>query len=106
MAFDSLLTFIIVVYGPGYGDLGENCNESFSGCESVFRARASVFAILILENLLIAWELKSLDKSFFRLTDEQGFWLDLWANPMLFWSVVGGAATIPICVYIVGFFPI
>jgi Ca2+-transporting ATPase len=100
MGWTSLVAFVIVVYGPGKGDLGTNCNEAFQGCDVVFRARAVVFAILILENLLIAWELKSMDKSFFNLTEGQGFWVDLWENQLLLWSVIGGALTIPICIYI------
>lgn len=33
----------------------------------VVRARSVVFVVLTLQNLLIAWELKSLDRSLFKL---------------------------------------
>ncbi|KAL8893711.1 MAG: hypothetical protein Q9192_005001, partial [Flavoplaca navasiana] len=38
----TLLTFVIIVYGPGGGDLGIDCNRYYSEtCNTVFRARAA-----------------------------------------------------------------
>ncbi|KDQ12665.1 hypothetical protein BOTBODRAFT_161550 [Botryobasidium botryosum FD-172 SS1] len=99
MGVTCLLSFVALVYGAGHGDLGENCNETFAGCESIYRARSVVFAILTFENLLVAWELKSLDRSMFDLNPGRMFWKDLWANQMLFWSVIFGFGTVPLCLY-------
>ncbi|CAE6446329.1 unnamed protein product [Rhizoctonia solani] len=100
MGVTCLLSFVMVIWGAGHGDLGEHCNKTYAGCETVFRARSVVFVILTLENLLIAWELKSLDRSLFNLYPNSNVFKDLWNNQMLFWSVIFGMATIPICLYI------
>lgn len=43
----ALLTFVIICYGPGRGNLGFDCNREYTdSCDVVFRARASVFAEL------------------------------------------------------------
>ena len=48
----TLVTFIIIVYGPGNGRLGQHCNRSYNNnsyaesCDIVFRARIAVFAEL------------------------------------------------------------
>lgn len=43
----TLFTFVIIVYGPGEGNLGHDCNRAYSdSCDVVFRARAAVFAEL------------------------------------------------------------
>ncbi|KAG8688604.1 hypothetical protein FRC09_012828 [Ceratobasidium sp. 395] len=100
MGVTCLLSFVAVVYGAGHGDLGEHCNKTYEGCEVIFRARSVVFVALTLQNLLIAWELKSLDRSLFKLYPNSNVFKDLWNNPMLFWSVIFGMATIPICLYV------
>ncbi|KAG8777451.1 hypothetical protein FRC12_000368 [Ceratobasidium sp. 428] len=100
MGVTCLLSFVAVVYGAGHGDLGEHCNKTYEGCEVIFRARSVVFVVLTLQNLLIAWELKSLDRSLFKLYPNSNVFKDLWNNPMLFWSVIFGMATIPICLYV------
>ena len=64
----TLLTFAIVVYGVGNGDLGVDCNREYSeSCAVVFRARAAVFAELTWLILVSAWEFKSLRRSMFDL---------------------------------------
>jgi hypothetical protein len=77
----------------------------------VFRARSTVFATLIIQILLYAWELKSceyssqeapadssdmciVDRSLFSLTPGRPFYKDLWANQVLFWSVLGGMVSV------------
>lgn len=67
MGVTCLLSFVALIYGAAHGDLGENCNTVYAGCESIYRARSVVFSILTFENLLVAWELKSLDRSMFNL---------------------------------------
>ncbi|KAF8705512.1 cation transport ATPase (P-type) family, partial [Rhizoctonia solani] len=100
MGVTCLLSFVTVIWGAGHGDLGEHCNKSYAGCETIFRARSVVFVTLTLQNLLVAWELKSLDRSLFNLYPNSNVFKDLWNNQMLFWSVIFGMATIPICLYV------
>lgn len=35
MGVTCLLSFVAVVYGAGHGDLGEHCNKTFEGCETI-----------------------------------------------------------------------
>ncbi|KAG8697213.1 hypothetical protein FRC09_008007 [Ceratobasidium sp. 395] len=103
MGATCLLAFVIVVYGVNGGNLGEECNRQHNGsCEPVFRARSTVFATLIFEVLFFAWELKALDRSMFSITPGRPFTKDLWANPILFWSVVIGCASVPLAIYVPG----
>ena len=105
----TLLTFVIIVYGPGDGNLGKDCNRtSNETCDVVFRARAAVFAELTWLILVAAWEFKSLRRSMFRLdpaTAEHSafpFFKDIYANRFLFWAVVIGALSVFPAVYIPG----
>jgi P-type Na+/K+ transporter len=89
-----LVAFVIVVFGVGNGDLGSNCNEIYSdSCETVFRARATVFALLTWTLLLFAWECKHFERSLFRLVPGEPIGLlnivrNVYANKFLFWSIV------------------
>ncbi|KAF9052377.1 potassium/sodium eff [Hymenopellis radicata] len=104
MGATCLLSFVIVVYGHGNGDLFRECNHSATdGCSLVFRGRSTVFATLIFQILLYALELKSFDRSLFSLTPGRAFYKDLWANKVLFFSVVGGMATVVLPIYIPSF---
>ncbi|KAI0151797.1 hypothetical protein GGR57DRAFT_513753 [Xylariaceae sp. FL1272] len=101
----TLASFVVVVYGAGNGNLGENCNKAYSeSCDTVFRARATVFAELTWLILISAWEFKDLRRSLFRLhpNDTRRFPLfaDLWANKVLFWAVLVGALSVFPVVYI------
>ena len=49
-----------------------------------------------------AWELKSFRRSLFNLTPNRAFYKDLWANRVLFWAVVLGMASVPLCIYVPG----
>ena len=109
MGVCTLLTFVIIVYGPGDGRLGQDCNRTYSeSYDVVFRARASVFAELTWLILVSAWEFKSLRRSMFSLdpvTAEGSmfpFFKDIYANGFLFWSVVIGALSVFPAVYIPG----
>ncbi|KAH6609820.1 potassium sodium efflux p-type atpase [Trichoderma cornu-damae] len=101
----TLCTFCIVIYGANGGNLGTDCNTTFSeACVPVFRARAATFAELTWLILISAWEFKSLRRSMFRLnpTDDSffPFFRDIYSNRFLFWSViVGGLSVFPV-VYI------
>ena len=105
----TLLTFVIIVYGTGNGDLGFDCNRDYNdSCAVVFRARAVVFAELTWLILISAWEIKSLRRSLFNLDplNSQGskfpFFKDIYSNGFLFWSVVIGAVSVFPAVYIPG----
>ncbi|KAK3323898.1 hypothetical protein B0T19DRAFT_216404 [Cercophora scortea] len=95
----TLMTFVIVVYGRYNGELGHDCNNSYSeSCIPVFRARAAVFAELTWLILISAFEFKSIRRSMFRLNpdSESRFPLfkDLYENKFLFYSVVIGALSV------------
>lgn len=98
--------FVLRVYAWGEGNLGENCNESYSeSCETVFKARATTFACLTWFALFLAWELVDTRRSFFRMqpgsTKYFTQWFhDVWRNKFLFWAIVGGFVTLFPVVYI------
>ena len=88
-----LLCFVIVVYIFGNGDLGTECNHGMNdSCETVYRARAAVFASLTILILLHAFEMKHARQSIFRM--------NLLANKPLFISVVGGVLALFPTIYI------
>lgn len=113
-----LLSFVIVVYGAGGGDLGEGCNESLALCpRHVTNARSVIFTLLTFVSLssllelpgidsfsqhllFICWQMKSLRRSIFNLTIENPWYKDLWHNQVLFWSVILGMAIVPLCLYV------
>ena len=108
----TLVTFIIIVYGPGDGRLGHDCNRLYNdnscaeSCDIVFRARAAVFAELTWLILIAAWEIKSIRRSMFRLNplseSRFPFCKDIYENRFLFWAVVIGALVVFPCIYIPG----
>jgi potassium/sodium efflux P-type ATPase len=103
----TLMTFVIIIYGVNDGNLGENCNKSYSeSCNAVFRARAAVFAELTWLILISAWEFKNIRRSMFRLDPDSDskfpFFKDVYSNRFLFWSVVIGAVSVFPAVYIPG----
>ncbi|OBT68554.1 potassium/sodium efflux P-type ATPase, fungal-type [Pseudogymnoascus sp. 23342-1-I1] len=99
-----LAAFVIVVYGAGAGDLGHDCNEGYNAsCDVVFRARATVFAVLSFLILVTAWEVKHFSRSLFALDPAKfrgplgGVAKALWYNRFLFWAVAAGfAITFPV----------
>ncbi|KAH0541984.1 hypothetical protein FGG08_003616 [Glutinoglossum americanum] len=91
-----LVSFVGVVYGGGKGNLGTDCNQEHnSTCETVFRARATVFSVLSFLLLITAWEVKHFSRSLFSLdpTRHKGpfaVFPVLWYNRFLFWAVMAG----------------
>jgi len=89
-----LIAFTIVVYAVGGGNLGEKCNQEYStACDTVFRARATVFALLTWTLLIFAWECKHFERSLFRLTPGEPVGIrniarNIYSNKFLFWSIV------------------
>ncbi|KAI5793196.1 hypothetical protein EDC01DRAFT_655546 [Geopyxis carbonaria] len=104
----TLATFVVIVYGPGEGNLGTDCNSRFSPqCDVVFRARAAVFAQLTWLILVSAWEFKSIRRSMFRLDPYQTdskfpFFKDIYENKFLFWAVIIPAIVVVPVIYIPG----
>ncbi|KAI6266156.1 hypothetical protein MCOR27_003995 [Pyricularia oryzae] len=101
-----LAAFLLVMFGFGDGNLGSNCNNSYSAaCDTVYRARATTFAALTWFALFLAWEMLHMRRSFFRMQPKstkyltQWFW-DVWRNKLLFFSIVAGFVTIFPLLYI------
>ncbi|KAJ9157617.1 Potassium/sodium efflux P-type ATPase [Pleurostoma richardsiae] len=101
-----LASFSLVVFGFGDGDLGDNCNETYSeSCDVVFRARATTFACLTWFALFLAWEMIDMRRSFFRMQPGSKKYLtqwmyDVWRNKFLFWAVMVGFITLFPTLYI------
>lgn len=106
MATLCLAAFSIVLFGFGDGDLGSNCNGSYSEvCDTVFRARATTFVCLTWFALFLAWEMMNLRRSFFRMQPQSKKyftqWMyDVWRNQFLFWAIIAGFLTIFPTLYI------
>ncbi|KAH8760576.1 potassium/sodium efflux P-type ATPase [Diaporthe sp. PMI_573] len=101
-----LASFVLVVYGFGNGELGEQCNERYSeSCDLVFRARATTFACLTWFALFLAWEMIDTRRSFFRMQPGSKryftqWMLDVWRNQFLFWAIMFGFVTLFPLIYI------
>jgi magnesium-transporting ATPase (P-type) len=101
-----LSSFVLVLYGFGNGDLGINCNDSYSAaCDTVFRARATCFACLTWFALFLAWEMVDMRRSFFRMQPHSPYYFtqwarDVWRNQFLFWAIMAGFVTIFPTLYI------
>ncbi|KAH0562425.1 hypothetical protein GP486_002885 [Trichoglossum hirsutum] len=106
MAILCLSSFTLVMFKFGDGNLGENCNDSYSkDCDLVFRARATTFVCLTWFALFLAWEMVDMRRSFFRMQpgSKRYFtqWIyDVWRNQFLFWSIIAGFVTIFPTLYI------
>ncbi|EWC43895.1 hypothetical protein DRE_01247 [Drechslerella stenobrocha 248] len=101
-----LSSFLLVLYGFGDGQLGQNCNNEYSSdCDLVFRARATTFACLTWFALFLAWEMVDMRRSFFRMQPGSNRYLtqwaiDIWRNKFLFWAIIAGFVTIFPALYI------
>ncbi|KAK6410367.1 hypothetical protein LTR81_015360 [Elasticomyces elasticus] len=63
-----LVSYVIVVFGIGNGDLGHDCNENFNAsCNLPYRARGTAYAILTVLLSVMALEAKHLTHSLFNL---------------------------------------
>ena len=96
-----LVSFVIVVYAHGDGDLGADCNHSYNEtCSLPFRARATAYSILTVLLSIMAWEAKHLTRSLFNMYPEEddargvlSVFSTLRRNAFLFWAVCAGLAT-------------
>ncbi len=106
MATLCLSSFSLILFGFGNGNLGSNCNDSYSeDCDTVFRARATTFVCLTWFALFLAWEMVNVRRSFFRVEPKSKKyftqWMyDVWRNQTLFWAVIAGFVTIFPTLYI------
>ncbi|CAR24114.1 KLTH0F08030p [Lachancea thermotolerans CBS 6340] len=106
MAACCLACFVTVIYGKGNGQLGVDCNNSYSeSCHYVFRGRAATFASMTWCALILAWEVIDMRRSFFKMQPETDTpytqWMkDIWSNQFLFWSVIFGFLSVFPVVYI------
>lgn len=114
MSILCISSFVLMIWGFGDGNLGSNCNNSYSAeCDLVFRARATTFVCLTWFALFLAWEMVNFRRSFFRQKprgqDEEEYrwyrifyqwWIDSRSNPFLFWAVIAGFVTIFPTLYI------
>ena len=106
MACLCLSSFSLVMFGFGDGNLGSNCNGSYTEeCDTVFRARATTFVCLTWFALFLAWEMVNMRRSFFRMQPKSKKyftqWMyDVWRNQFLFWAVIAGFVTIFPTLYI------
>ncbi|KAF2676819.1 sodium P-type ATPase-like protein [Lentithecium fluviatile CBS 122367] len=101
-----LASFTLVLNGFGDGNLGSNCNDSYTpDCDTVFRARATCFACLTWFSLFLAWQMVDMRRSFFMMQPNSKKYLtqwfhDVWRNKFLFWSIIAGFITIFPVMYI------
>ena len=101
-----LVSFVIVSYGVGDGDLGTDCNHSYNEtCDLPFRARGTAYSILTVLLSIMAWEAKHLNRSLFNMYPEEdsstfSILRTLLKNRFLFWAVVAGMFTPFLSIYI------
>ncbi|KAF2011992.1 sodium P-type ATPase-like protein [Aaosphaeria arxii CBS 175.79] len=101
-----LASFTLVLNAWGDGNLGVNCNDSYSdACDTVFRARATCFACLTWFSLFLAWQMVDMRRSFFMMQPGSKkyftqWFLDVWRNKFLFISIMAGFITIFPVLYI------
>jgi Na+-exporting ATPase len=97
MASLCLLSFVVIVWGFGDGNLGLNCNETYSAsCDLIFRARATTFVCMTWFALILAWEMVDMRHSFFAA----GWTQRVYRNKFLFWAIIAGVFTIFPTLYI------
>jgi len=108
MAVLCLSAFTLVVFAFGDGNLGTDCNSTYStSCELVFRARATTFTCLTWFALFLAWEMVDMRRSFFRMqpkskTPYTQWFRDIWRNKFLFFCVLAGFITVFPIIYVPG----
>lgn len=101
-----LVSFVLVLNVWGDGNLGSNCNDAYSAdCDTVFRARATCFACLTWFSLFLAWQMVDMRRSFFMMQPGSKkyltqWFIDVWRNKFLFFSIMAGFVTIFPVLYI------
>lgn len=95
-----LVSFVIVAYGVGDGDLGDDCNHNYNDtCDLAYRARGTAYSILTVLLSVMAWEAKHLDFGLFNMYPNENrrpglsFFSTVTRNRFLFWAVMAGLLT-------------
>lgn len=95
-----LVSFVIVAYGVGDGDLGDDCNHNYNEtCDLPYRARGTAYSILTVLLSVMAWEAKHLDFGLFNMYPNEkhrpglSFFSTVTRNRFLFWAVMAGLVT-------------
>lgn len=100
-----IISFALVVFGFGDGNLGIDCNSSTNfDCETVYRGRTTTFTVLTCFILILAWEMSNMRQSLSHMLPaptSPGAWQrKAFRNPFLFWSIVGGFFSVFPAIYI------
>ncbi|ORX63816.1 P-type II D ATPase [Basidiobolus meristosporus CBS 931.73] len=99
MGLLSLLNFVLVVFVVGSGEIGRNCNQTYSdSCAEIYRGRAAAYAAITVLILIHCFNCRS-------LRSPQWTWAqlkDIYSNRFLFWSVISGFLLLFPCIYIPG----
>ncbi|KAG4304941.1 hypothetical protein PORY_001616 [Pneumocystis oryctolagi] len=101
-----LVSYVIVVWGYGNGNLGVFCNDFYNpSCEYVYRGRSTTFVELTWMILILAWEMIDLRQSMFFFDSESPhkytqLYHHLKKNKLLLWSVVLGFVSVFPVIYI------
>lgn len=91
-----LANFIVVLYGYGTGNLGEDCNGHYNDtCDEVYRARGALFATLTVIVLLHGFTCRDLRNSTWSLKALRGP-----KNKYLFWSTLFGFILLIVALYV------
>ncbi|KAG2190996.1 hypothetical protein INT46_011278 [Mucor plumbeus] len=91
-----LANFIIVLYGYGTGNLGEDCNGHYNEtCDEVFRARGALFATLTVIVLLHGFTCRDLRNSTWSYSALRGP-----QNKYLYWSTLFGFILLIVALYV------
>lgn len=94
-----LVSYVVVAYGVGNGDLGTDCNESFNEtCDLAYRARGTAYSILTVLLSIMALEAKHLTRGLFNMNPEEksGPWSVFYTvkkNKFLMYAVIAGLLT-------------
>ncbi|WBW71301.1 P-type ATPase, potassium exporting Cta3 [Schizosaccharomyces osmophilus] len=104
----SLMTWVVIIYAFGTGNLGYDCNSYYhDGCREVFRARSAVFCVVTFCVLIMGFEVKNFDNSFFNLDGISWrewtfgyFFRKLVENRFLVWAIALAFASVFPTIYI------
>lgn len=94
-----LASYVVVAYGVGNGDLGDDCNESFNEtCDLAYRARGTAYSILTVLLSIMALEAKHLTRGLFNMNPEEkkgafSVFYTVTKNKFLFYAVLAGLLT-------------
>ena len=100
-----LASYVAVVFGPGDGDLGFDCNENYNEtCGLAYRARGTAYSILTVLLSAMALEAKHLTLGLWNMDPERtgplAIFHNIRKNRFLFFAVLAGMVTPFAIIYI------